>query len=64
MYKAFIKPPDCLRCIKYHAADACPVKAIFCIDAEEPTVVEPKIYHGCGDFIAKCPAAAVALKEN
>ncbi|HTY74018.1 MAG TPA: 4Fe-4S dicluster domain-containing protein [Candidatus Nanoarchaeia archaeon] len=64
MHKAFISPQDCLRCSKCLAAAACPVKAIFRIDADEIAIVEPNICHGCGDCVPKCFANAITLKEN
>lgn len=64
MQKAFIDPEKCLRCSKCHASSVCPVGAIFRIDDEEPSIVDPKFCHGCGDCITKCPSNAVILKNS
>jgi MinD superfamily P-loop ATPase len=64
MQKAFVDLNKCLRCDKCHASRTCPLGAIFRIDKEEPSIVEPKLCHGCGDCMAGCPAEAVILKNN
>ncbi|MCW4018922.1 MAG: 4Fe-4S dicluster domain-containing protein [Candidatus Bathyarchaeota archaeon] len=64
MPKAIIDPDKCQRCEECLASRACPVKAIFRIDAREAAVVEVKFCHGCGDCLSKCPATAITLKES
>lgn len=64
MQKAFIDSDKCLRRSKCHTLSACPVGAIFRIDDEEPSIVEPNLCPGCGDCKAKCPADAVILKNS
>ena len=53
-----------LRCVECQAAKACPVKAIFRIDNNDPNFVEPNFCHGCGDCITKCVGKAIKLKSN
>ena len=64
MHKALIEPNSCLRCVECQAAKACPVKAIFRIDNNDPNFVEPNFCHGCGDCITKCVGNAKKLKSN
>ncbi|XES76236.1 MAG: 4Fe-4S binding protein [Candidatus Bathyarchaeia archaeon] len=63
MPKAIVNPNKCLRCEKCVAAQACSIKAIFRIDADEAAVVEVRLCHGCGDCVPKCPANAIVLKQ-
>ncbi len=64
MQRAFINPDKCVRCGSCNAHHACPKKAIFRIDAEEPSIVEPNICHGCGDCAHMCPAKAVEIRDS
>ena len=64
MQKAFIDPDKCIRCSTCHAISACAVGAIFRIDDEEPSIVDPNLCHGCGDCKPRCPADAVIFKDS
>ncbi|MGD6810693.1 MAG: 4Fe-4S dicluster domain-containing protein [Candidatus Bathyarchaeia archaeon] len=64
MYKAYIDPNKCIRCPTCGAARACPPKAIFRIDTNDPNVVEVALCHGCGDCTSKCPGNAIELKKS
>ncbi|XHH08628.1 MAG: 4Fe-4S binding protein [Candidatus Bathyarchaeia archaeon] len=64
MHKAYIDPEKCLRCLICGALRACPPKAIFRIDQDDPNIVEPDLCHGCGFCISKCPANAIVLKKT
>ena len=63
MKVAYIDPEKCTRCKKCHAATVCPLKIIFKIDADDPTIIDAGACHGCGDCIPKCPAKAIALND-
>lgn len=64
MFKAFIDPKKCLRCLECEAAKVCPVNAIFRIDRNDPNFVEARLCHGCGDCIAKCVGEAIEISEK
>jgi len=51
------------RSINCRTSATCPIGAIFCIDNEEPSIVESNFFHGCGDCKSMCPADAVSLKN-
>ena len=64
MQKAFIEPEKCIHCSKCKIEAICPPRAIFCIDKEEPRIVDPNLCHGCGDCLSECPAHAVTLRNG
>jgi ferredoxin len=64
MPRAYIDPEKCTRCPKCYASRVCPIKAIFKISDDEPSVVDMATCHGCGDCVDACPAKAVVLKEG
>jgi len=63
MKVAYIDPAKCIKCKDCAAAKVCPLKIIFKIDIEEPSIIESADCHGCGDCIPKCPADAIVLRD-
>ncbi|MDI6716745.1 MAG: 4Fe-4S binding protein [Actinomycetota bacterium] len=63
MIKAGVNYNKCKICKKCVARRACPTKALFKLDEDEPAVVDLKLCHGCGDCVAACPHKALYIKE-
>lgn len=59
MTKSFICAVKCLCCSECLAAKACPSRAIFRLDAKEPSIIEAQFCHGCGICIEACKSSAI-----
>jgi NAD-dependent dihydropyrimidine dehydrogenase PreA subunit len=63
MIKAGVYYDKCHSCRKCIARNACPTKALFKIDPEEPVSVDQSLCHGCGRCVLNCPHEALFVKE-
>lgn len=53
----------CNKCVKCTARKACPTKALFQVDSEEPASVNTALCYGCGKCTSECPYRALSVKD-
>ena len=63
MRKASVNYDNCKYCKKCLATKACPTKALFRLDDDEPVAVDLQLCYACGKCIAECPFNTIYLKE-
>lgn len=63
MKKANVDFNKCQVCSKCEARKACPTKALFKLDEDEPATVDIQLCYGCAKCTMECPHNAIYVRE-